>query len=106
MPSVQNNPIKVQKTQPKVATDPSSMEPLVPLGSTSNEANIEKNSCFKSFWERFDTIEELTGYQKCGIIFTCVVHCIIDFNEMVYTSSTKSIDLGFFLVWIFYILLL
>ena len=99
VPSVQNNPINVQKVQSKVTTStaPSTMEPLVPLVPTSNEANIEKNSCFKSFWEKFDTIEELTGYQKCGVIFTCVVHCIIDFNEIAYTSSTKSINLGLFL---------
>ena len=97
--SVQNNSINAQKAQPKVATvtAPSSKEPLVPLVPTSNEANIEKNGCFQNFWEKFDEITELTGWEKCSVIFSCIVLCIIDFNEIATTSNTYSINLGLFL---------
>ena len=75
---------------PTVPTDsPITTEPLIP---TSDVVVVKRSCC-----ETDESIEPLTGLEKCGVIFSNIALAIIGFNDMAFTLSTENINHALFL---------
>ena len=84
------SPLNVSPVSATTTDIPTSTEPLVP---TSNVVVVKSSCC-----ETDDSIESLTGFEKCGVIGSCVILAIIGFNDMAFTLNTENINHALFLI--------